>query len=255
MTTHSNIELSIVLPCYNSKKLIEASLLRIHKSLKKIHAPWECVLVDDGSSDGTDKLLDKLKKSKKWLKVVKCKKNKGKGAAILEGFRIAAGKWIVINDIDLQYKVGDMISCYNLLLETKSDLVVGSRVSLESLYHIRAKDIRYIFTRHIISRGLNFFLRTFFLPGIFDTQCGLKGFSRKFIESVLKINPSIHGFAFDIELLLIARENNFKTLEMPVQFYYSDYPSTVTFIRAGRKLLQELMCITINKWQKKYILK
>jgi len=184
--------------------------------------------------------------SRKWLKPLKHVSNQGKGQAILTGFRHADGKVVIMNDVDLQYPPNDMLHCYYEMRNFPSSLVIGSRMHPFSMFNIRSKQIKYIFTRHIFSRVLNFFVGCFLLPGIQDTQCGLKGFPKNLIEIVNDGKAVIRGFAFDIELLLIAKVNGFQIREMPVNFNYTDIPSSVRFLSTGTEVLRDLARISMR---------
>lgn len=234
------IELSIIFPCFQASDFVGQSLDQVAKGFSGHLKSFEIVAVDDGSPDGTGNTLDMLAVSRPWLVVVKHPQNRGKGQALLTGFQNARGKHIIVNDIDLQYPVSDMLHCYKELKDNSESLIIGSRLHSHSIYHIRPRQLRYIYTRHILSRCLNFVLRNFFLPGIYDTQCGLKGFPRPFIEVINSGISVVRGFAFDIELLLIARIRKFSIREMPVNFNYTDIPSTVKFISAGTRILKDL---------------
>ena len=238
-----SIDLSIIFPCYQASDFVQHSLDQVAEGFFRHMKSFEIIAVDDGSPDGTGQTLDVLAATRPWLVVVKHSRNRGKGQALLTGFQNARGDNIIVNDIDLQYPVSDMLHCYRELKDNDDSLIIGSRLHSHSIYHIRPRQLRYIYTRQILSRFLNFVLRAFFLPGIFDTQCGLKGFPREFIEVINSGLSVVRGFAFDIELLLIARIRNFSIREMPVNFNYTDIPSTVKFISAGTRIIKDLVRI------------
>ena len=79
-----SLKLSLIIPAYNEEKLIGANLSRILSFLNKMPYTWEIVVVDDGSSDATGKIVESLKRPE--VKLVRLDKNRGKGAALKEGF-------------------------------------------------------------------------------------------------------------------------------------------------------------------------
>ncbi|MBF0499649.1 MAG: glycosyltransferase [Candidatus Riflebacteria bacterium] len=245
--------LSIILPCYRARDYAGASIDAVGNAFTGIAGGFEIVAVEDGSADGSAEALFELARSRPWLRVVVHPENRGKGRAVLSGFKEARGRFVVMNDIDLQYDIDDMRLCYQNLSSGTADLVIGSRMHPASMYHILSRQIRYIFTRHVYSRILNFAIRKFFLPGVRDTQCGLKGFSRSFVDIVNRGLPIIEGFAFDIELLVIARENNLSITEIPVHFHYTDIPSTVKFVKTAGRLVKDLLRIFAHRLAGRYV--
>ncbi|MFZ2957513.1 MAG: glycosyltransferase [Candidatus Ozemobacteraceae bacterium] len=244
--------ISIILPCFRAGEYAGKSIDAVANAFHGVDGGFEIVAVEDGSSDGSVEILQELARTRPWLRVVVHSENHGKGRAILSGFREARGTFVVMNDIDLQYDIDDMRSCYQELSNGSADLVIGSRMHPDSMYHIRSRQIRYIFTRHTYSRALNLAIRAFFLPGVYDTQCGLKGFSRPFVDIINLGLPVIEGFAFDIELLVIARENGFAISEIPVHFRYTDIPSTVKFVKTAGRLSMDLLRIFAHRLTGRY---
>ncbi|MBF0547232.1 MAG: glycosyltransferase family 2 protein [Candidatus Riflebacteria bacterium] len=246
-----NPELSIIIPCYKAPEFLEENIDKIGSEFQKLEN-FELIAVDDGSGDGSSEILHSLANTRPWLKPVIHPVNCGKGRAILSGFGTSTGKWIIMNDIDLQYDVADMRQCFEKLAKSGNDLVIGSRMHPRSIYHIKSSQLRYIFTRHVFSRILNFVLRKTLIPNVKDTQCGLKGFSRKFVDFVKEGRAEINGFAFDVELLVIARANSFSVSETPVHFRYTDIPSTIKFLKVGSKLSIDLLHIFANLLSGRY---
>lgn len=238
---------SLVFPCYRAAPVVAESLRAVGRVFARTPGGFEAIAVDDGSDDGTWPRLERLAAEHPWLRVRRHPRNRGKGAAVMTALAAARGRFVIVNDIDLQYGVAEMLRCRDLLLSGTADLAIGSRVHPDSVYLIRAEDIRYIFTRHLASRALNALLRATLLPGIHDSQCGLKGFSRPFIDDLLATGLAVNGFSYDVELLALARARRFAIREMPVRFRYSDIPSTVGFLRAAARMAADIARIALRK--------
>src|ERR1700759_444285 len=94
--------ISLVIPAYNEQENINPLLDRVGSALLPIGRPFEVILVDDGSTDDTPKLLDAAMRSRPWLRVLRLQKNSGQSAAFDAGFRASRGEIIATIDADLQ---------------------------------------------------------------------------------------------------------------------------------------------------------
>jgi len=244
-----NPMLSILFPCFRVGPYAGPHLDQVAGAFERLGTSFEIVAVEDGSGDASADLLQDLARTRPWLRVTVHPCNQGKGGAIMTGCRVACGRMILMNDIDLQYDVEDMVQCFQALVHGDADVVIGSRLHERSMYHITSRQLRYIFTRHVYSRLLNRMIRWFLLPGIHDTQCGLKGFTRSFVDALIDTKPTVTGFAFDVELLTIAAVRGFRIKEIPVHFRYTDIPSTVTFMKAGARVGIDLLRILGQRWR------
>lgn len=116
--------LSVVIPCYNERETIHACLERV---LASPVPSLEIVIVDDGSKDGTRDLLTKGPALDPRVRVILHEKNAGKGAALRTGFREARGRFVVIQDADLEYDPSEYPKLLQPLLDNRADVVFGTR--------------------------------------------------------------------------------------------------------------------------------
>ncbi len=179
----------------------------ILENLEKYTDSFEILIVNDGSTDNTLKVIQDIKDNHKSIHVITYPKNKGKGHAVKTGILQSIGSSLVFIDGDLDI-ASDAIQNYVNELDN-FDLVIGSKLSQNSEIEIRQ-------SRKILSDMFSGLVR--FLTGlkIQDTQVGFKAGNGDNLRKIFKI-MSIDGFAFDVELLVIATKLNLKIKEMPVK--------------------------------------
>jgi hypothetical protein len=102
-----------------------------------------------------------------------------------------------------------------------------------------------------MSRAFNKVVQTFLLPGILDTQAGLKGFTARAAELCFS-RTTIPGFGFDIECLYIAQQHGLTIKQTAVSFRYDDEPTTVRFARDSSRMLQDIWQVRTNAWRQQY---
>ncbi len=112
---------TIIVPVYNE----ENTIIELVDKLRFLNIKKEIIIVDDGSTDRTKEILSKIENEN--IKVVFIEKNRGKGAAIIEGIKFSSGDMIVIQDADLEYDPSDLVSMVNLMIKNDYDILYGSR--------------------------------------------------------------------------------------------------------------------------------
>ena len=110
---------------------------------------------------------------------------------------------------------------------------------------------RYLYTRHLMSRVFNAIVRYTILPGVPDTQAGLKGFTAH-AASIIFPRLTIRRFGFDMECLFIARVHGLRITHTAVEFHYDDEPTTVDFFRDALRMLRDIMKVRWNGWRGNY---
>ncbi len=239
------MNLSIIIPIYNEEKRLERNLPKIKKYLSGFQGKHELLLIDDGSSDNTRKVIKEFSKKNRKLniKLNKKRKNQGKGYSVKEGVFLSKHNLILFTDADLSTPINE---ADKLLKYTKNyDVIIASRDLPES------KVIGQPFYRKIMGRIFSF--STLLITGlrIRDTQCGFKMFSRKSARLIFK-RSTINRFGFDPELLYIAKKHNFKIKEVPV-IWTNDTESKVNSVKDSFQMLLDLFRIRLNDLlRKKY---
>lgn len=204
------MDLSIIIPAYNEEIRLGPTLEDIKGYMDSRGLDYEVIVVDDGSDDGTVRLAgaSRLAYAGK-LKVLSNQRNMGKGFSVKRGVEEARGDYILFSDADLSTPIGEMEKLLSGLKDG-ADVAVGSRASRESRVVVRQP-----FFRQTMGKVFNFLVRLILGENISDTQCGFKAFRKDAAKSLFR-QMSVAGFAFDAELLFLARKKGLKVTEVGV---------------------------------------
>ena len=212
MRQESKIDLSLVIPVFNEDRY----LLKLFDGLIKYfnHKNTEIIVVDDGSTDNSKEIINKIKEKKHYnfqLKIVKLKKNSGKGRAIQEGIKKTIGKFIMLHDADLELDLRDSFEMYEMI-KNNNDIkcIFGSRFLSGKL-----KKNNYFFNS-LIGKLNSLIFNIFFSQSLSDVHCGSKILHRSVID---KINLSVNDFGIEIDLASQIVRNNFFIYEFGVSYY------------------------------------
>jgi dolichyl-phosphate beta-glucosyltransferase len=216
--------LSVIVPVYNEAAVIKETLRKIDNYLKSKNWLSEIIVVNDGSSDGSLTEINQFKLGN--LKVISFKENQGKGAAVKAGLLAAGGELLLFLDADYSTAI-DELDNFLPAIDEGYDIVIGSRAVAGAKIIVAQPK-----TKEWLGRLGNKLIQWLALPGIKDTQCGFKLFTKRFQPYFKK--QTIKRWSFDFELLFIARKYNFRILEMPVNWTNDpfskvklwDYPKT-----------------------------
>ena len=237
------VDLSVVIPVFNEEKRLPENLDKIIDFLKSKKINSEIILVDDGSSDKTWKVLQSYKAKHGNIKLLKHQKNLGKGAAVKSGMIASSGNLVLMTDCDLSTPIEE----FDLLMGhiKKNDVVIGSR-------RLKEKKLGRMPARYRTFLGDIYYemLRLILLPEVKDTNCGFKLFSRKVITPTFK-RQKINRWGYDAEVLFIAHKHGFSIKEVPVKWTHFA-GSKVKVFDAVVKTLGELMQIKWNNLRGRY---
>jgi dolichyl-phosphate beta-glucosyltransferase len=203
--------LSVVIPAFNEAERLPPTLQEIIRYLgaNPDWLPAELVVVDDGSLDGTaDAVAGTEVPDGLALTVMRHARNRGKGAAVRSGFLGSRGAEILLCDADLASPIDQLAVL--AASAPRQAIRIGSRALDRSLITIRQPSYR-----DFMGRTFNLAVRALVLPGIHDTQCGFKLFPGD-LGRALAAAQRIDGFAFDVELLFLARRWGTRVVEVPV---------------------------------------
>jgi dolichyl-phosphate beta-glucosyltransferase len=213
----SKIEVaSLVIPAYNERKRIEPCLRAVADWVRSRPGgwEWEVILVDDGSTDGTKGIARQLASELGLtLQIRRHEVNRGKGCALREGVLASRGDPVLVSDVDLSTPLTEWVKLAERL--PTHPVAIGSRALQEDL--VRRKQPLY---RRTLGKVGNRLVRLFAVPGIHDTQCGFKLF-RGDIARDLFHRARVDGFAYDMEILFLARRLDIPIAEVPVLWFNS----------------------------------
>ena len=206
--------LSVVIPIYNEVKTLE----QVVQKVRSIGLNLEMVLVDDGSTDGTRELLERMQQDAD-LKIVFHEENKGKGAAVRTGFQEATGDVIVIQDADLEYDPNEFRYLLQPIIEDRADIVYGSRFQIKEKAESPAW---HMAVNGFITWLCNLVTRLRFT----DVETCYKLFRRSLIQ---EIAPGLKENRFGIEIEMTAKlarrskQNGTRFFERPISYQRRSY--------------------------------
>lgn len=204
-----DIFLSLVVPVYNEEDRFETPLPAVHRFLQENFRQSELVYVDDGSTDHTHDRIAQASNKYPLIRIVKSPANAGKGDAIRRGFEAAKGNLLLFSDADFSTPVEETLK-FLQWIDEGYDVILGSRGLPDSQVEIHQS-----FLRESMGKIFNRIIR-FLLPLKYrDTQCGFKMFQKKAAETILP-RMTLKGFAFDVEMIVIAQLHQMKIAEVPV---------------------------------------
>ncbi len=237
------IKLSVVIPAYNEENRILSTLTEVGKFLERQQYSYEILVINDGSSDQTASVVRQAQASVKNLKLVDNKENHGKGWVVGHGMLEAQGEVRVFMDADNSTKVDEIVK-FLPFFDQGFDLVVGSR-------RIQGSNVPK--DQGVLREFLGWAFRTIvhiIVPvGVTDTQCGFKAMTANAAKQIFP-KQTIYRWAFDVEILALARKFNFKIKEVPIT-WVNDSASHVKF--SGMvKMLFEVLQVRMNLLGRKY---
>jgi len=227
------ISVSIVVPAYNEAARIGSTLESLCEHLQQRPWDWEIRVVDDGSTDRTAAIAETFAAEEPRL-VVQREPHRGKGGAVKAGLSAAKGWYRFMCDADLSMPISELKSFLPPLLDGY-DVAIGTREGAA------ARRIGEPSSRHLVGRMFNLCVRQLVLPGIQDSQCGFKMFTAPAVRTILP-HTTVDGWAFDVEMLAIARANGLRIVEVPIEWHYRS-ESRLSVAGDGLRMLGEILRI------------
>lgn len=204
VTEPAAIDLTVVLPAFNEEASLPAAIDQCSILIEDL-IDWnvEVVVVDDGSKDGSERVLKALQQDSLWLRVIRHPTNQGYGAALRTGFAASQGKYVFYSDADNQFDLSELKDHLSLMKEF--DLVVGFRV--------------YRFdplTRLIASWFYNRLVRLLFVVRVQDVDCSFKLMRRDRLQQLVLVSDD---FFIDTEIVARARKGHWRIREVGVRHF------------------------------------
>lgn len=236
------VAFSLIIPAYNEAQRLPASLARARAYLDAKGAPYEVLVVDDGSTDATARHVKRLAADWPSLRLVRGP-HRGKGAAVCEGLLAARGAWVATADADFSMPIEEF-GRFAPEATGPCDVAIGSR---EAPGAVRYGEPGY---RHAMGRGFNALVRLLLLPGIQDTQCGFKYLRREVARDLCR-GQTIEGWGFDVELLYIARRHGYTIREVGIPWHYVE-GSRVNPLRDTLTMVRDVLRVWANARRGRY---
>ena len=225
-TSTRPVELSVIVPAYKEGRRIYSNLTRLVGELDKLNVAYEVIVVSDGNTDSTVSEARRFKSPA--VKVFDYPMNIGKGFALSLGVSQSSGALVTFIDADMELDPANIKVFIDLMRDSECDAVIGSK------RHPGSR-VAYPAFRRFQSAIYQLFVRLLFNLDVRDTQTGLKLFRRQVLQKAVPL-LAIKRFAFDLELLVVARFlGHTKICEAPITLDYQ-FESTVNLAAAWNVL-------------------
>lgn len=228
-------DISVIIPAYNEAERLGSTLERAVEYLSRQGVSYEVLVVDDGSRDRTVEVAEAF--AGRGVRVIRHERNRGKGAAIKTGLLASSGDRVLLSDADASTPITELEKLERWLPE--APVVLGSRA-------VPGADVRrhQPFYRELMGKTFNRIIRVLGVRGLNDTQCGFKlleGDAARRIGAGLTID----GFAYDVELVWLARRHGYRVVEVGV--VWVDSPdSRVDPVRSSLAMLRDVIRMRVR---------
>jgi len=232
------VDLTLVIPAFNEELRLLPTLERLHAHLAAQAMSYEIVVVDDGSRDGTCKVVEAAAARIPNIVLERQRPNRGKGAAVRRGMFAARGRIRVMWDADGSTPPEELPRLLAPIVAGRAEIAIGSR------YAAGARTVKQPRYRVVWSRLCNRVIQRFLVPRVLDTQCGFKAFTAAAALNLFG-SATINGWAFDLEILALARRRGFAIEEVGVE-WKDDGRSHVNPFTDIWKVVREALTIRRN---------
>lgn len=232
------LRLSVVVPVYNETKRMGQRMPELLAFLHAQDYPYEIVVVDDGSTDGTPELASQLLAGEARARVLAQPRNRGKGHAVKVGMLAAQGRYVLFTDADLSTPPNELDKFWTWL-EEGYDLVIGSRkmaganiVKHQPRWRESLGKVFTWLTNHIATKDIS------------DVTCGFKCFSQEAAQTLFGLSV-IDDWSFDAEVLFLAQRFKYRIKEVPVT-WHDEAGTKVRLWKDAVNSLRGLVRIRVN---------
>jgi dolichyl-phosphate beta-glucosyltransferase len=228
---------SIVIPAYNEARRLPPTLAALEDWRQNCAWSVEIIIVVEPGRDRTRELATEAAACQPNLRVIVNEKHRGKGFAVRTGMRAATADLVFYMDADLSVPLREVDAFVEYFgAHPDVDVLFGNR------QHAQSRITKYqSWLRRHLGQAFNAILRRLAMIGVHDTQCGFKAFRRPAAQ-VIFARQQIDGFAFDVEILLIAQKLGFRIADLPVEWHNSP-ESKVHIISDSFQMLRDALRI------------
>lgn len=233
---------SLILPAFNEQARLPFTLAQLEEYVRGQALSCEVLVVDNGSVDATSVVVQQAIRTFPGLRLLRTDR-RGKGLAVRTGALAAHGEVVIFGDADLSWAV-DELARFVDLVDAEHQVVIGSREGSG------ARRIDEPVYRHFMGRVFNGVVQALAVPGVEDTQCGFKAFSRSAAQAIFQ-RQRIDGFGFDVEVLYLARRLGYGVLVVPLRWEHKAN-SRVAPLADTLRMLSDVLRIRLNGWRGLY---
>ena len=236
-TASGTPSVTLVIPVYNEAHRLAASIRALREFLAPCRFSYEVFLVIERSTDGTLELARELTAGQEAFRVIGNEDQRGKGHAVRTGMMAARGDIAFFMDADLSTPLVEIDRFLaHFSTHPEIDILIGNRQHPASAIMKRQS-----WLRQKMGQTFNVILRTTARIRVKDTQCGFKAFRRVAREAIFA-RQKIEGFAFDVELLILAERLGHPVADLPVEWHNAE-GSKVHMIRDSWRMLRDAIRI------------
>lgn len=239
------MDISIIIPAFNEERRLPKTLDCVGAYLNAHSLRAEIIVVDDGSSDATARLVESYQDRYSSLRMLSNGRNRGKGFSVRRGMLEARGEFALFTDADLSTPIEEADKLLAMLKNQGYDGAIGSRALDRSLIRIHQSAVRE-------QSGIlfNYFVRWIMGIDFLDTQCGFKAFRTERARVIFE-QQRMERFGFDPEILFLAKRHELRVAEVPVRWSH-DPATKVNVFADGMGMLFELLVIRCNGLRGRY---
>jgi dolichyl-phosphate beta-glucosyltransferase len=238
-SSQGRVPFSLIVPAYNEERRLPAAIRDIRAFFSGINEQFEVLIVVEKSKDRTVELAREAAYGEPRIQVIDNQVHRGKGYAVKSGMLRAKGEIVFFTDADLSTPLAEILTFLaHFIGHPETDVVIGSRS------HAKSQVIkRQSLFRQTLGRTFNKLVQLISVPGIEDTQCGFKAFRATACREVFN-RQTLNGFAFDVEILMLAQRLGYKIEVLPVRWINSPDSKVRIFIDPF-KMLWDLLKIRL----------
>ncbi len=240
MSASHSAGISIVIPAFNEAERLTSTLQAMQRFLQQRRLESEILVVDDGSTDDTVAVARALLGEGGPHQVLSGRANRGKGYSVREGALAATREWTLLSDADLSTPIEEVEPMLALARDNSLDLIMGSRGLNDSRIGVYQG-----FLRRNMGRTFNLVVRALTGLPYKDTQCGFKLWRTAAVQPLLP-RLTIDGFAWDVELIWMARRAGLSLAEVPVAWNNAE-GSKVAMVSDPLRMLRDLLRIRLRR--------
>ncbi len=239
--------LSVIIPTYNEERLIKETLEAVYSYLSRQDYSWEAIIVSDGSKDKTVEMVSEFISNKPEFRLIANTQNHGKGFVVRQGMLAATGDYRIFIDDDNAISM-EQIEKFWPYLNEGYNIVIGSIELPGAIINENAQ-----WYRRFLGKYSKYLIRVVAgLWDIHDTQRAFKLFTAKAADNIFS-RTKIDRFAFDIEVLVLAKKFNYKIKELPV--IWNNSGNSTVHLSSYFQVLKDLFKIRFNLWFNAYGIK